>query len=321
MRILIAIILSALCLLFNSCDNSFNPYGEYKESYVLTCMLRADSLGQIATITKNYPENSSEYTGLNNWITGAEVTVWQGDAVYVFKDSTGIINDPVLGPKEISFYYHPDLKLLPDQPLEIEALLDFGKRLKATSTSPKSLIFTNVASSTVIPPVGNDNFVVAWSTAGPGDFYVARLMIRYLKKIDGVDTKFTYTVPVEYVMQNGNEVPVYATPHRNTSESFKFTAITRAMELISDGEENKALFTIYQNPIIEAIAMDENLSRYYSVGSDSFDDLTVRVNSTDFTNIDGGFGVFGSYIINNQTITKILPEYIQSFGYNVKFGN
>jgi len=308
-------------LIFNSCDDSFNPFGEYTEGYVLTCILRSDSTRQIATISKNFPELNAQNSGLHNWVTGAEVIVWQGDSVYVFKDSSGIIDDPELGPTEISFYYHPNLKLLPNKPLEIEALLSIGKRLKSKSLSPKELIFTNVPSSTVIPPVGNENFIVAWNTVSEGSIYVTNFRIRYLKKINGVDTEFTYTVPVEYVISNEEEKPTYPVPNRNTSESFSIEAIGRAMELISEGEPNKALFTIYQRPIIEVIAMDENLSRYYSIASGTFDDLTVRVNSIDYTNIDGGLGVFGSYIKEKQTITKILPEYIQSFGYDVKFEN
>ena len=154
-----------------------------------------------------------------------------------------------------------------------------------------------------------------------GSIYATCLKIRYLKKINGVDTEFTYTVPVEYVVSNEEEKAAYPVPNRNTSESFSVEAIRRTMELISEGEPNKSLFSIYQRPIIEVIAMDENLSRYYSTASGSFDDLTVRVNSVDYTNIDGGLGVFGSYIKEKQTITKFVAEYIQSFGYNVKFEN
>ena len=307
-------------MIFYSCEDSFNPFGEYTERYVLTCILRSDSTSQIATLSKNYPELNTN-SGLNNWVTGAEVIVWQGDSVYVFKDSSTIINDPELGPTEINFYYHPNLQLLPNKPLEIEALLDIGKRLKSSGLSSKELIFKNVASSTVIPPVGSENFIVAWNTVGEGSIYITSLKIRYLKKINGVDTEFTYKVPVEYLLSNNQEIPAYPTAGRNTSESFSIEAITRAMELISEGEPNKEIFTIYQRPIIEVIAMDENLSRYFSVASGAFDELTVRVNSVDYSNIDGGLGVFGSYIKAKQTITKFLPEFIQSFGYAVKFEN
>lgn len=317
---IIKIFILPIILIFYSCEDSFNPFGEYSERYVLTCILRSDSTRQIATISKNYPELNNN-SGLRNWVTGAEVIVWQGDSVYVFKDSSTIINDPELGLTEINFYYHPNLKLLPNKPLEIEALLDIGKRLKSSGLSPNELIFENVASSTVIPPVGSENFIVAWNTVGEGSIYITSLNIRYLKKINGIDTEFTYKVPVEYLLSNNQEIPAYPTAGRNTSESFSIEAITRAMELISEGEPNKEIFTIYQRPIIEVIAMDENLSRYFSVASGAFDELTVRVNSVDYSNIDGGLGVFGSYIKAKQTITKFLPEYIQSFGYGVKFEN
>jgi len=49
--------------------------------------------------------------------------------------------------------------------------------------------------------------------------------------------------------------------------------------------------------------------------------LTVNANTSDFTNIDGGLGIFGSQTKKNYSTIKFLPDFIQSFGYNFIFDN
>jgi len=317
-RILFIIIVLGM---FISCDDSFNPYGEYKDKFVLTCILRADSTKQIATISKSYADESSQIPGEINWISGADVTVWQEDSVYVFKDSSAIIDDPVYGQVKMKFYYHPYFKLLPNKYLEIEALLPSGKRLKSSGYSPKEILFNTASSSTVIPPEKTSDFVVAWNTVSSGTIYDVKFQIRYIKRTNGNDEEFMIEVPTEYVLNDGEETPVYPLPSRNISAIFKMEAITKTMQIISGDNPNKSEYIIYQKPVIDVIAMDEGLSRYYSTSSGSFDDLTIRVNSVDYTNIEGGFGVFGSYTKANYINITFSQEYIESFGYIVKLGN
>lgn len=307
--------------IFISCDDSFNPFGEYKDKFVLTCIIRADSTKQVTTISKSYENENSQIQGEVNWIKGAEVTVWQEDSVYVFKDSSAIIDDPVYGQIQIEFYYHPYLKLLPNKLLEIEALLPSGKRLKSSGYSPKQILFNSVSSSTVIPPVKTKNYEIAWNTVSSGTIYDIKFQIKYIKKINGANEEFMIEVPTEYVINNNTETPLYPIPSRNTSSVFNIEAITRTMQLISGDDPKKSDYTVDPNPIIEVIAMDEGLSRYFSTSSGSFDDLTVRVNNADYTNVEGGYGVFGSYIKSSYTSGRLLPEYIESFGYNVKLDN
>ena len=304
---------------FISCDDSFNPFGDYKDSYVLTCVLRSDSTKQIATISQSFPDLNSNTSGDVNWIQGAEVTVWQEDSVYVFKDSSAVINDPAYGQINIQFYYHPNVVLKPNKFIEIEALLASGKRLKSQGYTPGEIVFNTVSSSIVIPPINTENYIVVWNTVAPGLMYDIKFQIRYLKKVNGVDQEFMIEVPEEYVVNNGEEVPVYPKPNRNTSASFKMEAVNKIMQLISQDDPDKSNYSVYQVPLIQVVALDEGLSRYYSASSGSLEDLTVRVNSIDYTNIEGGFGIFGSYFKTDFSNARLLPEYIQSFGYNVKY--
>jgi hypothetical protein len=98
-------------------------------------------------------------------------------------------------------------------------------------------------------------------------------------------------------------------------------AISRALEEISAGDPNKDNYNILQSPAFELIALDLNLSRYVSSTNQTFDDLTVTVNESDFTNIEGGLGVFGSYTKKKYNRIKFQPGYIESFGYNFLFDN
>lgn len=298
-------------LISSGCDESFNPFGEFKEKFVLMGIIRGDSLKQVATIVRNYPEQGK--TQNINWVSDAEITVWQGDSVYVFRDSSTQIIDPVFGETTIEFFYHPNIRLEPGAKLEIEALLP-DRRLISQTTVPTEIIFKRL--TTVIPPVAS-KIQIGWNTVSPGSIYTAKFMIRYLKKINGINEEFLIEVPQRYIDLNGNQVPVYPVPDRNTTFIYEPDAVTEIMEKISEGDPQKNNYSVFQVPLIEVIVMDDNLSRYFSTTTGSFDDLTVRVNETDYSNVEGGLGIFGSYIKGTYSTVKLLPEYIQSFGYNV----
>jgi virulence-associated protein VapD len=59
-----------------------------------------------------------------------------------------------------------------------------------------------------------------------------------------------------------------------------------------------------------------NLSRYVSSTNQAFDDLTVTVNEADFTNVEGGLGIFGAYVNKIYDNIQFQENYIESFGYN-----
>lgn len=311
-----------IALISNSCNDSFDPFGEFQDNYALTSILKSYTTFQVATLSHNYRGNGFDPFGNTEdpSIIGADIRVWLGDSVYVFRDTSISRIDTSRYTTPFYFYYNNQFIIKPDENLEIEVLLQNGRRLKASSRAPGEIFFDD-ESDVIIPAVGSELVKFIWNQQVEGTFFSPQLTIRYLQNINGIIVEKFKKVPVKYVEQNGELVPFYSQPSNRTTVIYELDAVNRALEEISAGDPNKDNYTILQSPVFELIALDLNLSRYVSSTNQTFDDLTVTVNESDFTNVEGGLGVFGSYTKKNYDRIKFRPDYIESFGYNFLFDN
>jgi len=306
-----------ITLLAYSCNNSFDPLGEFKEDYALTCILKSDSSFQIVTLSHSYRgESYDPYSNTEDpSIIGADVRVWIGDSVYIFRDSSIVRTEPSRYGTHFHFYYNNNFIVKPNENLEIEALLQNGRRLKASSRAPNKIFFST--ESDLLIPAGESNLVrFFWEQQVEGMFFSPQLTIRYRQNEDGNIVEKFKVIPIEYTQQDGQQIPSYPKPSNKTNINYQLDAIRKALEEISESDPNKGNFSIYEKPIFSLFAFDLNLSRYVSSTSQAFDDLTVTVNEADFTNVDGGLGVFGSYVNENYSDINFQEIYIESFGYN-----
>ena len=300
-----------------SCSDSFNPLGEFKEDYALTCILKSDSSFQIATLSHSYrgegngPNSNTEDPS----IIGADLRVWLGDSVYIFRDSSVARTVPSRYGTHFHFYYNNNFIVKPNENLEIEVLLENGRRLKASSRAPDKIIF-NTESDVIIPAPGSNLVRFFWEQQVEGMFFSPQLTIRYKQNEGGNVVEKFKIIPIEYKQENGEQIPIYPIPSNKTNVNYQLDAISKALEEISESDPDKGNFSIYEKPIFSLFAFDLNLSRYVSSTNQAFDDLTVTVNESDFTNINGGLGVFGSYVNKIYENIKFQKIYIESFGYN-----
>lgn len=306
---------------FISCEDDFSPFGEFNEKYILTCILRGDTTYQTATLSSSYftgtldPDDNK----LDPAIRFADVRIWYEDSVYVLEDTSLVRIDTSRYSTPLNFYFTNRFKVSYNKPIEIEVLLQNGRRLKASSLTPKDILFSN-NNSILVPPVDGNVINVFWSNGSTGAFYLPKLFFRYRINTDNVITEHETEIPHFYSMVNGTESPVYTTASNRMAIIYNIETITKTLESISASNEN-SIISVYEKLSLRISVMDENLTRYVSTTSQSFDDLTVRVNENDYTNVEGGLGIFGSYINKNYDKLKFQPQYIQSFGYKFIYEN
>lgn len=311
-----------MALISFSCNDSFDPFGEFQDNYALTCILKSDTTFQVATLSHNYRGNGFDPFGNTDdpSIIGADIRVWLGDSVYVFRDSSVTRIDPSRYTTPFSFYFNNKFTVQTGVNLEIEVLLQNGRRLKASTKAPEEIFFSE-ESDVIIPAVNSNNLKFIWNPQVEGTFFSPQLTIRYLHNLNGNIVEKLKIVPVKYVEQNGEFGPFFPQPSNKTTIIYELDAVSRALEEISEDDPNKDNYTILQSPGFELIAFDLNLSRYASSTNQTFDDLTVTVNESDFTNVEGGLGIFGATIKKKYDRIKFQPSYIESFGYNFLFDN
>ena len=300
-----------LILLFSiSCEEDFNPYGDYQEKFAFTCILKNDDNFQTATLFRSYLTTPSDPS-----VIGADIRVWYNDSVFVFKDSSMTRTDTSRYNSPFRFYYNKDFRVTNDKTVELEVLLPNGKRLRSSSVTPKSINF-NDQSEVLIPPVASNIIQFLWYPLDDQIYFSPKLTIRYKQNVNGEIIEKFKVVPIRYEEINGESIPVFPSPSSAPVITYTLDAVTKALQEISEGDPNKQNYSILQKISFNVTAFDAPVSKYISSTGGSFDDLTVSVDVSDYTNIDGGFGLFGSYFKKNYTKLRFLQSYIESFGYN-----
>ena len=310
-----------LSLTLLSCEEDFNPYGDFKERYIFNCILRGDSTFQIAALSKSYnpatfnPDLIREDVS----IKGADIRILSGDSVYIFKDSTIDRTDTSRYKTPFRFYFNNQLNLIPNRNLEVEILLPNGRRIRSASKTPPKVQFDQ-QSADVISSQSPNLLQFFWNAAFSGQHFFPRLIFTYNRNLNGSIHVMKKEVPIKYSTEGGIEEPLFSQISVQTNLNVEKDAIIRALNEISAGDPKKQNYAIYEFAVVQVLSLDQNLSRYYSTTNGSLDDLTVRIDEKDYSNIEGGFGIFASYIKDEYKI-KFFPEFIQSFGYKLLIGN
>lgn len=317
MKLLKLLLVGFIGFVFLSCEEDFNPYGDYFDRYAFTCILKSDQNFQTATLFRSYrPNGYDPYTYTEDpSVTGADIRVWYNDSVFVFKDSSVARVDTSRYKTPFRFYYNDKFFVANNKTIELEVLLPNGKRLRSNSKTPGQIIYDD--KSDVIIPSGNKTTTqIIWSPLADGTFFSSQMLIRYKQNVNGVIIEKTKPVPYKYVSQGNNLVPVFPIPSASATIIYDLSAITKALQEISDGDPNKQNYSILQKIDFSVVAFDSPASKYVSSTGGTIDDLTVTVDVADYTNIEGGFGLFGSYSKRKYTKLRFLASFIESFGYN-----
>jgi hypothetical protein len=312
------IIITIFIVFAISCSENFDPYGELSDGYVLNCIIRGDTTFQTATLSRTYlVTNNDPYSStIDPALRNAVIRIWNGDSLVTMKDtvvtrpSTSIYKYPYY------LYYTNKFVLNPGKDLKIEARLENGQKLKSSTTPPPPVQFSQIDKN--IPYKNNESIYFAWNAGLINQTYVTRLSIYYTKKVNGVDKFMTKEIPLRYEKYENNLVAIYPTVTNNNFLSVGMDAVTETMKLISEGDTDKSNYTIMA-AYLEVIALDKNLSAYFNSTARSLDNFSVKLDETDFTNIENGFGVFGIYL-RNTYLVPFTPNYIRSFGYKPGLG-
>lgn len=307
----IAIISTAvLC----SCEEEFDLYGDLREKYVINCVLNNDTTVQSATVSKSYYIESTTPSDYNDdpAITGAELIISYEDSAKVFGEEITERTDVSRYSNPANIYTAYNFRTEANTEYRLSALMPDGRRLRAKTTAPPPVVF-NAASDTLIPPIAKDWVAVYWNIPR-GDLYVASVFkVYYFKKENGVNVRYEKSVPVRYVKDGNEYKPYFPEPSYSPMIYAEIDAFSRALEEISEGDPNKENYTILAF-ILEIRVYDENLTSYFAAQREVSESFTLKVDESDYSNIDGGFGIFGSYCLQRKAV-KFSHAFIESFGY------
>lgn len=315
-RITLVFIISSL--FFISCEESFDPYGDYVEKFAFTCILKSDENSQTATLSRSYrPDGFDPYTNTTDpAVTGADIRIWYNDSVFVFRDTSTVRTDTSRYKTPLKFYYNDEFFIGNNKPIELEVLLPNGRRLFSSSVTPGPVSLDNYSDAVIPPPAGNSNVQLIWKTIDEETYFLPNLKIRYEQKINSEVVYKEKDVPIKYIAQGSDLIPIYPSPTASIVVNYELDAIVKTLDEISAGDPAKNNYAIFQKLIFTLTAYDRPASKYISSTSGSVNDLTVSVDVADYSNIEGGFGLFASYSRKSYLRLRFLEDFIRSLGYN-----
>jgi hypothetical protein len=324
-----SILASALLLLITSvsCDDSFEPKADFSEKYILNCIINGDSTTQYATISKSFDVAGYDpYTNQNDpFLKNMYLELIYKRKAYRMKDTLV----PRLGdsryPGPIPVYYLPNFTPNDGTEIKIRAYPGQGKILSASTNALNPNNFYFSTSNRTIP-TGNaygSTLKFTWKEFYPDQnlnqeiFFAPELILVYYKVENGVEKRHQVEFPMYLLSQEGKDIGVYPPiANRVNTVGFEQPAVDSIMRSISTGDPNKSNYII-DKAYFRLLIMDKYLATYYSAQQTFLDEFSVRINQPDFTNIDGGLGIFGTYITKKVTV-ELESYYVDSFGYRKK---
>jgi hypothetical protein len=290
-------ILYAFLLILNSCDNTVSYIGEFEQQYSLNCILRSDKSTQIVTIKRSYSPNEDPN---NSDIQNAIVKLTFRDSTYIFKDSL-LAETHYAYPAVKYFYYLDDIVLAKNTVYKIEATLPNGIVLSSETKTPRYSKLNMVEKDDVLPKPNNAPAYYMWSLTRPEDqlLFGPAFYIRYF--ILGEEDRIIYKEVPGFHYQN------------NLLYEVSRESLDDAMQSISNGIVSAGNVNIIDAQI-EIKVFDRALGIYVNSIRTFEDEFSIRVAEANVSNIEGGFGVFGSYFSEKSKII-FEEEYVSSFGY------
>ncbi|HVO73378.1 MAG TPA: DUF4249 family protein [Ignavibacteriaceae bacterium] len=313
-----------LFLFFESCSDDFNINAPYQDIYVLNCILRNDNSIQYAIFSKNsFTENGippSSTSAAQN-IKEANLKIFYNDSVFVMRDTTIELTDSENS--RVNCFYLKNLILSPWKVISIEASVPGGKILKSTIQVPKISFADFSRKFPQVTELGDyqERPFYSWSWVGNAQESTAildipQLEVYYKHYEQGIYVDKKVLVPLAFyfiIDQFGNLSPVNVEISFNTFCVTKLETVDKTLRDLSGNDPHKEDYTITK-VVFSVISMDSELSKYYSAYETYSENFTIKLRQTDFSNIEGGKGIFGIYYKFSLPLV-IDSRYIESFGY------
>jgi hypothetical protein len=322
MKKVLLVLLTVLLIFFESCSEDFNINAPHEDIYILNCVLQNDNSIQYAILSKNsYTENGGPPTTNNTdqYIKNQTIKIYYDTSVFTMRDTT--VQLTIDGNiTKVNCYYIKNLIIDPGKVVSIEASAPDGKILKSTIQVP-DITFPKITFR--FPPVYMSGYSLlytySWSWTVNNKpirdiVNLSQLEVDYKKYEGGTFVDKKIFIPVGSIVgEDGSSRIINLEPSYDNSSSSTLDTINKKMREISENDPYKRNYII-KKIIFNVFSLDPVLSKFYSEYNASANDFTINLKPTEYSNITGGKGVFGTYYKFTKPVVAD-GDYIKSFGY------
>lgn len=307
-------------LFLSGCDETFSPKGPFEPRIVVFGALSSVEDTQYVRVYTSYDadQNNPFLHSDENPVRNALVTIRQGANVFTLRDTVVPRAETDRYPSSIVAYYAAPLRATPT----ITYTLTVQTAVHGMATS-----------SVTVPDRGDIFFPSLVLITNPWAGSPSRPAVQVSARISSVTKGFRFRMFVEYEATFGSrrevrreEVPtdlrvvscffeqyeyLYSTVVRRQTQvgregietyAFNEFAYRRTVEMVFQ----RNLDVRFLRAVFYLVQYESNWYNYYQTTNRSKDRYTTRLDETDFSNIQGGLGVFGAFSVDSAFV--VLPE-------------
>ena len=300
----VPVFLGLIMTLINGCDNSFDPRGPYQKRLAVYSILSNRSDTQYVRIYTTYNPSGFDPTenASDTHVRNANVTLTDDSTTYRLRDTVVTRVD--------KSRYTDDLRGYVAYP----CLLRVGKSYRLTVTSDQG----NVQATVDVPGKGllipNNPFVLQAPDKYITEYITVTIQISPLTRGYVVRLYMDYDVKVglEWVRRR-EEIPTAVVSGSGTEVQYDYPRLTRRTSDINQPNVNIHFPIAIYNSVFKRIVsqygtdgfrlksatyvltqVEAGLYKYYNLANGFQDQYSIRTDQPDFSNIQGGLGVFGA---------------------------
>jgi hypothetical protein len=310
--------LAVLIAAWAGCDSAFAPKGDYKNDMVVFSILSANDSRQYVRLysTYNPPDYDPGVVTEDAPITDAQVMIVDRSnpgRAYVLRDTTIRRLDSTRYSTPIHAYVTSELKPVSGS----SYVLSISSPTRGTATGitvvpgPSNMI---VANPTVIKnPLSypNDAILVMTTISHLTKGYILRFFLEYEYVLNGATVMDWKEVPNELYLLGERSAPSYPRLVRRTSTAsqgdlnreliyFGNQAYRWAKVGIEDQFGKQSLRFVRSIFILTQV--EEHLYDYFNIVNRFQDEYSIRNDMPDYSNINGGTGIFGGRTIDTAYV-------------------
>jgi hypothetical protein len=308
--VLAAIVMVLLTI--TGCDNSFDPRGPYEKKLVVYSVLSNRSDSQYVRIYSTY--NPTGYDPLENTsdtqVRNAKVTITDDSATYTLKQTIIPRDDRSRYGSDIVAYSAYPCRLRPGKQYSLAITSDQGNVTSAVSVPGRASVYNNTPYIFANPRKSVEDIPVSVTLSSNAQAYLVRLYLNFdlgsgpnvehrrleiPSGIDSVGGSFMYTYVFAYPSLTRRPSNAYSSLNLVYPYAAYF-AVYRNLE---------GQYAIWFKPTSVTFILtqvDMNLYNYYNIANGFRDPYSIREDQPDYSNIVGGFGVYGAMVEDSLVV-------------------
>lgn len=303
-KYIIRLLFASAFIVFLSCDETFNPKGEFQEGYTLYCVLDPDQEVQKVYLFENYmPEGlDAESYNQNRTVINAEVKINDGIRDFIFTDTTEFIES--LG-YNVSYYQFKNFQPA-NNILRITAIIPGKKTLTGITVMRTGIPTLSSKTRRDLEYKTLSNYEVDFAGNFAYEFLPA-LFINYGIVHNNDTVYYKREIPSFYFSEGEKLNPSFPDLEERSEFIYEITVIETAMKELA--KEHPGQNIVINNMTLSILTVSSPLNTYYKANKTNRDNFTIKLLEPNISNIENGSGIFAS-----KKITSINVKFAQSWG-------